>query len=372
MVEEVTNMRDDIEAAIATLGEDSGMEPAPDYVPSTEGETRNAESKTAEEETAPETTAGAVSDEETGKPTDDTIRRVGETESGDKGSEQASDGIEKAPETWQPEAREGWKDIPESVRTQIHKRETEINKALLDGSDNRKRGEQFSDIAGRYAQVIAAEGVADPIQGFEEMMKVLAQLRMGNPQQKAQKIAEFIGGYGVDIEMLDDILSATPGKGANGAAAPAGDPNRQYIDQQLAPVHQLLGRLNDQEKQANLTKNQAYMAEVIKFKSENEFYTDVQNDMADMCEMAANRGYDMPLAEAYSKACAMNPAVSKVIADRTETDRLAADSKTLLSKRNAASSLMGGQSAGPVVGSEDLDLRGDISAAFDAQDAQSG
>jgi hypothetical protein len=358
-------MRDDLEAAIATLGDDSGMEPAPDYEPSVTIEVKDEEGKAAETQAKTETPAGEISGEE-GKAGvtdaaagDDTTRRPSD-------DEQSAGSIEKAPEAWQPAAREGWKDLPESVRTQIHKREGEINKALMDGSDNRKQGEKFNDIAGRYAQVIAAEGVSDPITGFEEMMKVMAQLRMGTPAQKAQKIAQFIGGYGVDVEMLDDILSGQPAPGGNGATPPAGDPNRQYIDQQLGPVHELLGRLNATEKQNNLNRNQAYMAEVVKFKAENEFYTDVQHDMADLCEMAGNRGYDMPLAEAYSKACAMNPEISKVMTERTETARLADGSKTLLSKRNASSSLMSGQQQG-VPATEDMDLRQTISAAFDAQ-----
>lgn len=196
-------------------------------------------------------------------------------------------------------------------------------------------------------------------------MKVIAQLRMGNPQQKANKLAEFINGYGVDVELLDDILSGEPAKGGNGQA----DPNRHYIDQQMAPVHQLLGRLNAQEQQQNLNRNQAYMAEVVKFKAENEFYTDVQHDMADLCDMAASRGYDMPLAEAYTKACTMNPQVSAVIASRTATDQLAGNSQILLNKRNASSSLMSGQSGGPAVtDGSDRDMRGDINAAWDAQE----
>lgn len=356
-----TSMRDDLEAAIVTLGDESGMEPAPVIEPTpteTNIEKLDAQGKTAEAEKTPEASKGEISGEE---------RKAGSPEpydpaSGTSEPEQGTGDIAKAPEAWQPAAREGWADLPESVRTQIHKREAEINMALMDGSDNRKQGEKFNDIANRYAQVIAAEGVSDPITGFEEMMKVMAQLRMGTPAQKAQKIAQFIGGYGIDVEMLDDILSGQPAPGGNGAA----DPTKAYIDSALAPVNELMGRLNATEKQANLTRNQAYMTEVVAFKAANEFYTDVQNDMADLCEMAGNRGYDMPLAEAYAKACAMNPEVSKIMADRASTDQLAEGSKTLISKRNAAASLMSGQQEG-MPATEDLDLRGTLNAAWDAQ-----
>ena len=362
--EEELSMRDSIEAAITTLGDDSGMEPAP-HVEPTPGEpieARDAEGQTAEAKKASETPAGETFGESKAgeaRSADDTARRSAD-------DEQNIGDVTKPPVSWTPAAREGWDSIPEPIRQQITKREQEMNTALDEGKDNRKRGEQFHDIANRYAQVIAAEGVTDPIQGFEEMMKVMAQLRMGTPQQKAEKIAQFIGGYGVPIEILDNILSGQPAGQHNGAEAQAGIPGQQYIDEKLAPVNQLLSRLNAQERQQNLNRNQAYMAEVVAFKAANEFYTDVQNDMADLCEMAGKRGYDMPLAEAYTKACAMNPEISKVMTDRAATANLAAGGKVLTSKRNASSSLMSGQQQG-VPATEDMDLRETLSAAWDAQ-----
>ncbi len=357
-----STMREDLEAAIVTLGDDSGMEPAPVVEPISPEpikEVIDAEGKTAETKAEAEATAGKVSE---GAEAD----TGGESKIGTADSAGEFPAIDKAPESWQPEAREGWKELPEPIRQQIHKRETEINTALMDGSDNRKRGEQFSDIAGRYAQVIAAEGVTDPLVGFEEMMKVMSVLRMGTAEQKAQKIADFIGGYGISVEMLDGILTAAPAIGGGNGAAAIGDPTMAYINQQMKPVNDLLTRMNAQDQQQNFTKNQAYMAEVVKFKGENEFYADVQDDMADLCEMASKRGYDMPLAEAYSKACVMNPSVSKVMAERTETARLAEGGKIMTSKREASSSLMSGQQEG-IAATEDLDLRGTLNAAWDAQ-----
>lgn len=364
--EETTNMRDDIEAAITKLGDESGMEAAPIIEPTptdSKIEVKDAEGKEAETQAATETPAIEASGE--GKDADgatDGSGDVVQTPDPDAGTVD----LAKAPEAWQPAAREGWAELPESVRTQIHKRETEINKALMDGSDNRKQGEKFNDIAGRYAQIIAAEGVTDPIVGFEEMMKVMSVLRMGTPEQKAAKIAQFIGGYGVPVEILDSILSGQPAIGGGNGAAAIGDPNMAYIDQKLAPVNELLGRLNAQERQTNLDRNKQYMNEVVAFKAANEFYTDVQHDMADLCEMAGKRGYDMPLAEAYTKACAMNPEISKIMADRGAADRLQAGSETLISKRNAASSITGNM-GGVMSGDDDLSLRGTIEAAYDAQ-----
>jgi hypothetical protein len=361
--EEENSMRDSIEAAIVTLGDESGMEPAaqPQH-----NEVIDAKSETAETQAASETAEGATSREAAqaklidGKsPADGASDGTGDiAASGSDADEQSAGSIEKAPETWQPAAREGWADLPESIRTQIHKREGEINQALMDGSENRKQGEKFNNITTKFASIIAAEGVTDPIHGFEQMMNTMAQLRMGTPEQKAMKIVQFINGYGISVEILDGLLSGQP-------SAPQ-DKNIAYIDQKLAPVNDLLGKLNQQERDGNLQRNQAFLKEVQDFKAANEFYADVKNDMADLVEQSANRGYHMPLEEAYSKACALNTEVSKILGDRASADALATGGKTLLAKRNAGSSLMAGQQQG-MPATEDMSLRDTISAAMDAQ-----
>ena len=364
MDEEVTeelSMRDSIEAAITTLGDESGMEPS-----TQPAEVIDAKSEATKTQASAETAEGAVSRETEQADIIDGKREAtgNDPASGSPGDEQSAAGnVDKAPASWQPEAREGWANLPEGIRQEIHKREGEINKALMDGSENRKQGQKFSDITSRYASVIAAEGVTDPIQGFEAMMRTMSELRMGTPQQKAMKIAQFINGYGVSVEILDQILSgqSTP-QGGNGATPPG----MEYIDQKLAPVNDLLSRLSAQERQQNYQRNQEFLTEVQNFSAANEFYNDVKNDMADMVEMAEKRNYTMPLAEAYAKACALNPQVSAVMAERAKTDQLAHGGATLTAKRNAGSSLMSGRQQG-MPAAEDMSLRDTLSAAFDAQ-----
>ena len=50
--------------------------------------------------------------------------------------------------------------------------------------------------------------------------------------------------------------------------------------------------------------------------SQNEFYNDVRSDMADLLDMAANRGRQMSMQDAYNTACAAHPQISKVMAGR--------------------------------------------------------
>lgn len=365
-------MRDDFEEAISAIeSDDEGAittetqadadeNPitAEDILPDEEG--KEAETKTEDEEAQGEISDGEQ-DTTTDTTTDDGGERATKGDGETDGDLNTAEDIDTPPVSWTPAAREGWKEIPENMRTQIAKREREIGLALEDGKDNRKAGERFNDIATRYAQVIAAEGVTDPLTGFEEMMKVMSVLRSGTPDQKAQKLAQFIQGYQVPLDKLDSMLAQSMG------AAPTADDNvTRLLDERMQPVNALLEQIEQNKRRNTYQANQAAINEVVAFKQANEFYTDVQADMADMVEMAERRGVKMPLEDAYQKACAMNPEVSKIISDRAENVKLMGGEDELRKKREAASSIHGSQLGGQGK-SDDLSLHDELSQAWDEQ-----
>lgn len=372
MGKENTSMRDDFEEAISAIeSDDEGAittetqadadeNPitAEDILPDEEG--KEAETKTEDEEAQGEISDGEQ-DTTTDTTTDDGGERATKGDGETDGDLNTAEDIDTPPVSWTPAAREGWKEIPENMRTQIAKREREIGLALEDGKDNRKAGERFNDIATRYAQVIAAEGVTDPLTGFEEMMKVMSVLRSGTPDQKAQKLAQFIQGYQVPLDKLDSMLAQSMG------AAPTADDNvTRLLDERMQPVNALLEQIEQNKRRNTYQANQAAINEVVAFKQANEFYTDVQADMADMVEMAERRGVKMPLEDAYQKACAMNPEVSKIISDRAENVKLMGGEDELRKKREAASSIHGSQLGGQGK-SDDLSLHDELSQAWDEQ-----
>ena len=292
----------------------------------------------------------------------------GDKESGSDAVGTKADGevtdVDAAPRGWTPAAREEWAKLPDIVKTQVAKREHEIDLKLTETAEHRKTGEQFKAITDQYAQVIAAEGATDAITGVSELMKTVATLRMGNPQQKAQRIAQFIDHYGIDVNMLDTILSQNIGGGK--PAPTAGDPNMEaMIDARMAPVNKLLAQMDESTRKQNFDSNQKMMNEVIAFKQANEFYADVQNDMADLVEMASKRKITMPLQEAYDKACAMNPEINKVLMKRASDAALMSGQNEIAGKREAASSVTGQQ--GAPAGEGELDMRATMEKAWDAQ-----
>ena len=343
----MSDMRDDFEEAIEAVGEEEQPEDV------NHGEIAEDTSATQEEpaaEAAPETEAEPAGDE-----TEDTP--AAQADSG--GS--ASDGEHgKAPAGWTPAERELWAELPDSVRARVSKREKEISDGLNDQVENRKLGQRYNDIASNYQATFAAEGFANnPADAVEGLVKVVTGLRFGSPEQKAQQIAGFIKTYGVDISMLDGML-------AGAAPSPEQQQNNQMqdmMDQRMAPVNQLLERINQAQTDRNSATNQQAGTDVNAFSEQAEFINDVRMDMADMMDMAAQRGQNMTLQQAYDKACAINPEISKVMADRVENDRIMGNNQTVQQKMNAASSIHGEQ-GGTGGGSEDLSLRDMISAGF--------
>jgi hypothetical protein len=379
--EEPNSIRDDFEASIAAV-ENDDVGAVTTETQANADEVANAitsedlfsddgeETPEAKAEAKVEAEADKAAEQES-KPADAdndvAARGLDKDELDTDADDKSAQSVDKAPESWNPEAREGWKELSEPVKAQIAKRENEINKSLNEGAQNRKTGEKFQGIADRYAQVIAAEGAPDALTGIEELVKTVATLRMGSAQQKAQKVAGFIEHYGIDVNQLDDILTAK----MNGTTAPAdkNDPIQRMLDERLAPVNDLLAQMNETKRATQFQANQDLINEVQTFKQDpaHEFYTDVQHDMADMVEMAQKRGVNMPLQEAYDKACALNPQISAALAQRTADERLKNGGKVLDAKRNAASSIEGKQAGAAVVDEANQSLRQTIQAGFDAQ-----
>jgi hypothetical protein len=271
----------------------------------------------------------------------------------------AEEGI-KPPLGFSPESREHWKDVPEIVKEQIHKREVEIAKAMETTAQARRTTNALNQLAQSYAPVMAAEGATDPLQAIQGLFDTVAQLRLGSPQQRAEKMAALISHYGVDIGALDAALVGEP--------VPEQVQGQHHIetllDQRLAPINNMMETLNQMQMQKQGNAQQDAVAEVQEFGKNAEFLNDVRNDMADLIEMANARGMSMTLEEAYNKACALNPQIQAVLNQRSEAERLKTEQESLAAKQNAASSIAGRQIGGQS-GGIDNSLRGTIASAWD-------
>jgi hypothetical protein len=189
-----------------------------------------------------------------------------------------------------------------------------------------------------------------PPQVVNSLMQTASMLQMGSPVQRAQTISQLINQFGVDIQMLDSIL-------ADGAPPAATQETyvQQAVQQAIQPYQQFMSQFEQQQQMAQQQKMASLTNEITQFGAKQEFYADVRMDMADILDMAAQRGMDMPLEEAYRRACLIHPEISKIIEARGK--------QPTASQKRAASSVRGSQ-GGVISDSEPNDLRSAIEQAW--------
>ena len=315
------------------------------------------EEETEEEETSSdgEEAEGEGEDEKDGEEADDS---GDDDESTAEKEEPESTGI-TAPIGYSPESREKWKNVPNVVKEQIHKREQEISQAMQNTAEARRSHSAITTLANNYATVLAAEGANTPMEAIEGLFKTVAELRMGTPQSRAVKMSQLIKHYGVDINMLDQALAGEQVQSTEVTQM------SQMLDERLAPLQDML---KGQQNQKQIQQQQAVTevnTELADFSKNAEFLNDVRHDMADLIDLASKQGRKMGFKEAYDKACAIHPSISKVVSDRATAETLKNSGKRKASKKNASSSLRSGGGSGGA-DKKPSSLRGEIESLWDS------
>lgn len=292
-----------------------------------------------------------------------------------KFAEKATDGIqpgpksgpkgEKAPASWRPEVREHWAQLPDPVRSEIARRETEVQRTLQETAEARKTAEAVMKTISPYEAYIKAEG-ANPLQAIDNLMATAVRLRTGTAPDLAQMVAGLVNQFGVGrfgngfIQMLDEALAGQQPK-----VDPTQAAVQQVVQQQLAPVQQMLTQFQQAQLAQQQQLQQSAAQEVGNFLSKAEFGEDVREDMADILESAQRKGQNLTLADAYRKACMMNDNVRSVLIQRQKAS--GAQQQTQAAQRAKASAVQVSGSA-PIgaMRQDPTDIRSAIEAAIAA------
>ena len=266
------------------------------------------------------------------------------------------DPLNKAPQSWKPGAREVWSQLPADVRAEVYRREKETQRIVQETAQARQVTEYVSKLQQQFAPALQAEGV-DALTASANLMNLASRLRFGTPVEKAQLAATIVRNYGVDVNALADALDRLP----PGMAQPGQQPQQgMYQDPR---VDQLLAQLQGLQQQKQEQVVQKAVEEVETFGGDKEFFEDVREDMADLLEVAARRGIDLSLEQAYERACKMQPDIAKVLEAREAAKRAGNLQGSTQRAKAAASSVRGTPSGVP--SQNPADLRGAIEAAFE-------
>ena len=263
----------------------------------------------------------------------------------------------RAPQAWKASEREKWGQTPPEVQSAVMRREHEVKAALQESADARRFRDGFQQAVGPFEGLIRARGL-EPLSFVASMAQTWAALQTGPETSRAQVLASIIKGSGVPIPLLDKALvGEAPGPGEAGAG--------QYRDPR---VDQLMAQLQQAAQQRQATISQKSASEVQSFGQGKEFFEDVREDMADMLELAAKRGVEMTLEQAYSRAVAMHPDISEVLKQR-EAAKHAQNASASTARAKAAASSVRSQPAGASRAPQQKlnpldDMKADIEAAM--------
>jgi hypothetical protein len=245
--------------------------------------------------------------------------------------------------------------VRQAVQAEVSKREREIQAALNETAESRNGYKAFNDAAAPYAAMIQADG-SNPLRAFQTLLQSAAVLRTGPEGTRVKMLANMIKAFlpsRASWEALDAELT--------GQAPAAGQqPQQEFRDPRLDPLLQRL----EQAERANQQAAQQRNADIIEDLSKEEFWEDVKDDVADILEMHARRGLTITARDAYTRAVAINPGTSPVVAQR-EAAKRANPSGSTAAARRAAGSVRGSPAAAIRKGGEAASLREDLEDSFE-------
>lgn len=311
------------------------------------------EDNISDEGTAGEVEAGASTEPEDTTPTASDAAPAGEgdsapaTEPETAAAETTTDDTTTVDEPTAPEKapaaiREHWADMPEPARQAWQDREAQFEERLQRGAMEANLGRSMMDAVAPFQESLRMEANS-PQEAFAQYGQFSMTMRTGTPSQKAGELARLFHHYGVDIHELDNAIAdqASNPASTQGSTAPVNDP-----------------RVDDMLARENARNMREINNEIKEFAKTAEFLDDVQEDMQMLFEMAAHRGEQLSLQDAYDKACRMNAQVSAILAGR----RIAAPQAPVTPPTDPDVSVSGAPSGGSYT--SDGSVRGDLEEAM--------
>lgn len=166
--------------------------------------------------------------------------------------------ITRPPSTWKPAAREAFAALPESVRTEIHRRETDFLNGQSQLLPDARLGSEMRQTIEPYRMLIEAEG-GTPARAIGDLLRTAAVLRMGSGEQKLAAVQGIARQFGVDLTRLaPPQIGAQPGEQPQARPAEMRDPR---VDALLANQQQQEQYREQQDRQQRESAAAAWMNE---------------------------------------------------------------------------------------------------------------
>lgn len=367
--ENTDNLREELEAAFTesaapapeqSQAPESAEPPAESYAPAPEGETaeqkaqreyvRDETGKFAPKDSQNQAVLDAKTPQNDQKQPQEGIKAAPKAnqppESAPVGEVKVKDPTERAPQSWKPEEREFWKDIPQAARAAIARHDQLVQQTMRESAEAKRYAGEIQRTIAPFEHLIKAEG-SSPAAAIDHLLTTAAKLRTSTAPELAQLVSGMIQQFGVGrfgnsfISQLDSALS-----GQVPQVAPEVQAIQQQVQAELAPLRQWQQQQQMMQQQMMHQSSQVASEEVAKFAEQAEFLDDVRLQMADILDMGERNGVKYTLQQAYDIACRAHPEINRVLEQRERAKIAQSMNQTAQKARSAAVGIGGAPALG--------------------------
>jgi hypothetical protein len=270
--------------------------------------------------------------------------------------------LDRAPQAWKPAQKAKWASLDPEIRQEVLRREHETTRVLNETAQVRQFTTQFQQAVQPYMARISQVG--DPVKAIANLLAADNLLATGPKVAKAHYLAKLIKEYEVDIHELDAALAGSA------PADPVESRVEKLLQERLTPFQQYISQQQQREQQ-QAQQTQQQLAQTIQQMTEDPafpHFEEVREAMADLIELRARKGQTIDLPTAYNMAVAMDPVLSKQVAETNSVAtqvKQAAQANSRAQRALRASSSVSGTPGSSTSGApKSTDRRAQLEAAF--------
>jgi hypothetical protein len=242
----------------------------------------------------------------------------------------------KAPVAWKNELKTKWADLPAEVQDEISRREREVAQLLSRTDGERKYANTLYNIIRPYEALLQKLGTTHD-GAVSHLLQMAHKMHTATVEEKAEIIAELFFRHQVPIQAVDAVLVRRM-QGQQGGA-PAIEPIRQLVQQELAPVREMLQGMRQASVQTTQASVQQELDALYKDPLIGDMIEHVREDIADLLEAAGRQGRVLNLREAAKRAILANDDLAGIYQQRQLASAAQSEADKASKARRAGASL---------------------------------
>lgn len=247
--------------------------------------------------------------------------------------------LKRPPSSWKPAAKAVWNSLPDTVKAEVYRRETDFSNSVLNGpmKQNADFGQSVKQIVEPYIPLIESEG-GTPEKAIGDLLKTAALFRSSNQGAKLNALFQLDSQFNAGLRqhfqqsVQNEIARLTGGQTGQVPAQPQGQP-QTFMDPRVDQIMQSLQqqertRMEEQERIANSATDSFLASKNEKGEPLFPFVDNVIDDMTDRVgairKMNPAMAHNDVLKQAYDAAVWANPETRAVLISQTQAEQTAA------------------------------------------------